>query len=141
MLEEQVKKPKWMERNAQLHAKAQQQKQERDNQIIKYGDEENMKQSKELQRIAKEKLKQVDIVGCFEMGHEPFKIRSLHNTKKKTDGKSYNNVKCTVEWYQTSSKNKDHIVQIKDSRLDYATVRQKAPQLLCDFFERHFTVV
>lgn len=72
------------------------------------------------------------------MGHEPFKIRSLHNTKKKTNG--YQTTKCTVEWYPMKSNNGLEM-EIKDSRLDYATVRQKAPQLLCDYFERHIAFV
>lgn len=48
--------------------------------------------------------------------------------------KKYNLVKCTVEWYQ--HKGNDN-VNILDSRCSYQEVRQKAPHLLCDFFERH----
>lgn len=43
-------------------------------------------------------------------------------------------VKCTVEWFQ--QKGHDNI-KILDSRIPYKDLREKCPQLLCDFFERH----
>jgi len=55
-------------------------------------------------------------------------------------GYPYHLVKCTVEWfpYNTTSGKQ---IEIKDSRLSYLEVREKAPQLLCDFFERHMQFV
>lgn len=78
--------------------------------------------------------------------HDPFRVRSLRKkkeTKKDRENsvgkdpndltEKYNMVKCTVEWLQKGSDN----IKLLDSRIPYGVLREKAPELLCDFFERH----
>jgi len=50
----------------------------------------------------------------------------------------YNSVACTVEWFQIQGKDN---LKITDSRISYSELRDKAPQLLCDFFEKHMVFV
>ena len=47
----------------------------------------------------------------------------------------YRQVTCTVEWHDM--KEGGTKITVTDSRVPYWDLRQKAPHLLCDFFERH----
>ena len=73
------------------------------------------------------------VEGSFER-HEPRRVRSIHDLLNKKAVE----IMCTVEWYPDLD---DGGSIPKDSRVPYAEVRKKAPKLLCDFFERHLSLV
>jgi hypothetical protein len=77
------------------------------------------------------------VIGCFELNN-PKRIRSLRKKEKK-DHHPYEYVTCTVEWYPQKDYCGSKAIEVKDSIITYEEVRKKAPQLLCDYFERHMT--
>ena len=128
-----------MQRASADHHKAVADKKKKEDHRMKYGDKEEQLETKRKQQLAREMYKQKEeIIGNFDDGHQPRRIRSLRKKAGKGNYKDnqlpYELVSCTVEWYQTLNFESNTKTKISDSIVSYAEVRSKAPRLLCDFF-------
>ena len=127
--EDEPKVPKWFARHRQIHDRAQVLKKKQQQNYLRYGDEDEQKEAKKARKVAQERIKHQELLGNFELGHEPTKVRSLKKVKKSQvagDGHPFHLVKCTMEWFNHMDE-KGGKTDVKDSKISYMEVREKAP--------------